>query len=195
MGHAVERQQVMLAHRIQFDVLDQHQLVGIHVEVLLQHIGRGSLEALIADLVTPLLDGTDLTLVDVEYVREKDWYLRIYIDKPGGVEIDDCQLVSEKLTTVLDEKDPIKEKYYLEVSSPGIDRPLKKDKDFTAAYGSKVDISFFAPWEGLKDLVGILISHSDETIEIKTIIKGKEAKNPVSIDRKLIAMIRPHIDF
>ena len=124
---------------------------------------KEALEALIADLVTPLLDGTDLTLVDVEYVREKDWYLRIYIDKPGGVEIDDCQLVSEKLTT--------------------------------AAYGSKVDISFFAPWEGLKDLVGILISHSDETIEIKTIIKGKEAKNPVSIDRKLIAMIRPHIDF
>ena len=143
---------------------------------------KEALEALIADLVTPLLDGTDLTLVDVEYVREKDWYLRIYIDKPGGVEIDD-------------EKDPIKEKYYLEVSSPGIDRPLKKDKDFTAAYGSKVDISFFAPWEGLKDLVGILISHSDETIEIKTIIKGKEAKNLVSIDRKLIAMIRPHIDF
>ena len=70
---------------------------------------KEALEALIADLVTPLLDGTDLTLVDVEYVREKDWYLRIYIDKPGGVEIDDCQLVSEKLTTVLDEKDPIKE--------------------------------------------------------------------------------------
>ena len=146
---------------------------------------KEALEALIADLVTSLLDGTDLTLVDVEYVREKDWYLRIYIDKPGGVE----------MTTVLDEKDPIKEKYYLEVSSPGIDRPLKKDKDFTAAYGSKVDIFFFAPWEGLKDLVGIIISHSDETIEIKTIIKGKEAKNPVSIDRKLIAMIRPHIDF
>lgn len=156
---------------------------------------KEALEALIADLVTPLLEDTDLTLVDVEYVREKDWYLRIYIDKPGGVEIDDCQLVSEKLTTVLDEKDPIKEKYYLEVSSPGIDRPLKKDKDFTAAYGNKVDISFFAPWEGLKDLVGILVSHSDETIAVKTIIKGKEAKNPVSIDRKLIAMIRPHIDF
>lgn len=89
---------------------------------------KEALEALIADLVTPLLEGTELTLVDVEYVREKDWYLRIYIDKPGGVEIDDCQLVSEKLTTVLDEKDPIKEKYYLEVSSPGIDRPLKKIK-------------------------------------------------------------------
>lgn len=156
---------------------------------------KEALEALIADLITPLLEDTDLTLVDVEYVREKDWYLRIYIDKPGGVEIDDCQLVSEKLTTVLDEKDPIKEKYYLEVSSPGIDRPLKKDEDFTATYGTKVDISFFASWEGLKDLVGILVSHSDETIAVKTIIKGKEAKNPVSIDRKLIAMIRPHIDF
>lgn len=65
---------------------------------------KEALEALIADLITPLLEDTDLTLVDVEYVREKDWYLRIYIDKPGGVEIDDCQLVSEKLTTVLDEK-------------------------------------------------------------------------------------------
>lgn len=156
---------------------------------------KEALEALIADLVTPLLEGTELTLVDVEYVREKDWYLRIYIDKPGGVEIDDCQLVSEKLTTVLDEKDPIKEKYYLEVSSPGIDRPLKKDKDFTAAYDTKVDISFFAPWEGHKDMVGILVNHNDEMLEVKTIIKGKEAKNPVAIDRKLIAMIRPHIDF
>ena len=156
---------------------------------------KEALEALIADLVTPLLEGTELTLVDVEYVREKDWYLSIYIDKPGGVEIDDCQLVSEKLTTVLDEKDPIKEKYYLEVSSPGIDRPLKKDKDFTAAYDTKVDISFFAPWEGHRDLVGILVNHNDEMLEVKTIIKGKEAKNPVAIDRKLIAMIRPHIDF
>lgn len=156
---------------------------------------KEDLEALIADLVTPLLEGTDLTLVDVEYVREKDWYLRIYIDKPGGVEIDDCQLVSEKLTAVLDAQDPIKEKYYLEVSSPGIDRPLKKDKDFVAAYGTKVDIAFFAPWEGQKDLLGILVSHTKEQVSVKTIIKGKEAKNPVEIDRKLIAMIRPHIDF
>lgn len=156
---------------------------------------KEALEALIADLVTPLLANTDLTLVDVEYVREKDWYLRIYIDKPGGVEIDDCQLVSEKLTTVLDEKDPIKEKYYLEVSSPGIDRPLKKDKDFIDAYDSKIDITFFAPWEGQKELVGILTRHNEEQIEVKTIIKGKESKNSVAIDRKLIAMIRPHIDF
>ena len=152
-------------------------------------------EALITAMVEPLLEGTDMTLVDVEYVREKDWYLRIFLDKPGGVEIDDCQLVSEKLTAVLDEKDPIPDKYFLEVSSPGIDRPLKKDKDFEAAYGTKVDIIFYAPWEGLKNLTGVLTAHDDEAVWVKKIIKGKEFKNPDRIERKLISVIRPHIDF
>lgn len=152
-------------------------------------------EALITAMVEPILQGTDMTLVDVEYVREKDWYLRIFLDKPGGVEIDDCQLVSEKLTNELDAKDPIKEKYFLEVSSPGIDRPLKKDKDFEAAYGSKVDIMFYAPWNGLKNLVGVLVSHDDDAVIVKKIIKGKEFKNPDRIERNLIANIRPHIDF
>lgn len=153
------------------------------------------IEALITDLMEPILKDTDITLVDVEYVREKDWYLRIFIDKPDGVEIDDCQLVSEKLTAVLDEKDPIQDKYFLEVSSPGIDRPLKKDKDFVDAYGSKVDISFYAPWENMKLLVAVLVGHDDEFVEVRKIIKGREFKNPVKIERKLIANIRPHIDF
>ena len=74
---------------------------------------REEVEKYIADLVLPLLEGTGISLSDVEYVREKDWYLRVFIDKPEGIEIDDCQLVSEKLAAVLDEKDPIKEKYYL----------------------------------------------------------------------------------
>ncbi len=153
------------------------------------------IEALITELMAPILKGTDITLVDVEYVREKDWYLRIFIDKPDGVEIDDCQLVSEKLTAVLDEKDPIQDKYFLEVSSPGIDRPLKKDKDFVDAYGTKVDISFYAPWEDMKLLVAVLVGHDDEFVEVRKIIKGREFKNPVKIERKLIANIRPHIDF
>ena len=152
-------------------------------------------EALITALVEPILADTEMTLVDVEYVREKDWYLRIFIDKPEGVEIDDCQLVSEKLTAVLDEKDPIPDKYFLEVSSPGIDRPLKKDHDFEAAYGTKVDIMFYAPWEGLKSLVGVLESHDDEAVWVRKIIKGKEFKTSDRIERKLIAVIRPHIDF
>jgi ribosome maturation factor RimP len=153
------------------------------------------IEALITELMEPILKDTDITLIDVEYVREKDWYLRIFIDKPDGVEIDDCQLVSEKLTAVLDEKDPIQDKYFLEVSSPGIDRPLKKDKDFVDAYGSKVDISFYAPWENMKLLVAVLVGHDDEFVEVRKIIKGREFKNPVKIERKLIANIRPHIDF
>mgnify|MGYP003178505925 CR=1 FL=1 len=122
-------------------------------------------EALITAMVAPLLQDTGLTLVDVEYVREKDWYLRIFLDKPGGVEIDDCQMVSEKLT------------------------------DFEAAYGTKVDIMFYTPWEGMKNLTGILVAHDDEAVQVKKIIKGKEFKNPDRIERRLIANIRPHIDF
>ena len=152
-------------------------------------------EEFVRSLVVPLLKDTGITLVDVEYVREKDWYLRIFIDKPEGIEIDDCQFVSEKLADFLDDKDPIKEKYYLEVSSPGIDRPLKKDKDFIANYGKKVDIQFFIPLEGSKELTGVLLTHTDTDIEVKRIIKGREDKNPFIIERKLIAVIRPHIDF
>ncbi|MBR1590163.1 MAG: ribosome maturation factor RimP [Acidaminococcaceae bacterium] len=156
---------------------------------------REEVEKFIAGLVTPLLEGTDITLADVEYVREKDWYLRVFIDKPEGIDIDDCQFVSEKLAEVLDEKDPIKEKYYLEVSSPGIDRPLKKDKNFAANYGKKVDIQFYSPFEGNKELTATLLTHTDTEIQVKKIVKGKEEKNPVTIERNLIAIIRPHIDF
>lgn len=153
-------------------------------------------EVLITGMVEPLLEGTELTLVDVEYVKErKDWFLRIYIDKPGGVEIDDCQLISEKLTELLDAEDPIPEKYYLEISSPGIDRPLKKDADFELFYGQKVDIVFKEPWEGMKNLVGVLVSHDADNLVIKKIIKGKEFKNPNTISRTLINLVRPHIDF
>ena len=156
---------------------------------------REEVEKYITKLVTPILEGTGITLVDVEYVREKDWYLRIFIDKPDGIEIDDCQFVSEKLAEVLDDKDPIKEKYYLEVSSPGIDRPLKNDNDFLANYGKKVDIQFFAPLEGNKELTGVLLSHTDTEIEVQQIIKGREVKIPFKIERKMIAVVRPHIDF
>ncbi|MGE4588529.1 MAG: ribosome maturation factor RimP [Acidaminococcaceae bacterium] len=150
---------------------------------------REKLEELITALVLPIIEGTDLDLVDIEYVREKDWYLRVYIDKPGGIEIDDCQYVSEKLTKLLDEKDPIKDKYYLEVSSPGIDRPLKKDKDFVRMYGKKVDLLFFTPWNGAKTIEAVLVAHDTDNI---TLLLND---NSVVIERKLIASIRPHIDF
>jgi ribosome maturation factor RimP len=147
------------------------------------------LEELIAALVLPIIEGTDLDLVDIEYVREKDWYLRIFIDNPGGIEIDDCQYVSERLTKLLDEKDPIKEKYYLEVSSPGIDRPIRKDKDFARNYGKKVDLLFYSSWNGVKSLTAVLLGHDLNTVTVEY------SEAPVAIERKIIANIRPHIEF
>ena len=144
---------------------------------------------LITEMAEPIVKEHGLELVDVEYIREKDWFLRIYINKPGGIDIDDCSVVSSKLTKVLDERDPIKEKYYLEVSSPGIDRPLKKDKDFQNNYGKMVDVQLFAPLDGKKEFVGVLSSHSDMLISL--IVEEKE----IELERKVVASIRPHIEF
>ena len=106
---------------------------------------REHIETMISQEVERIISGTALELVDVEYVREKNWYLRVFIDKEGGVDLEDCQAVSEKLSKVLDEKDPIQENYLLEVSSPGLDRILKKDKDFVRYAGRTVDIHFSSP--------------------------------------------------
>ena len=103
---------------------------------------REHIEDLIAKEVEQIIEGTGLELVDVEYVRERNWYLRVFIDKEGGVDLEDCQAVSEKLSKVLDEKDPISDNYLLEVSSPGLDRILKKDKDSSAMpAGPSISIS------------------------------------------------------
>ena len=152
-------------------------------------VDNKKLVELITEMAEPIVKEHGLELVDVEYIREKDWFLRIYINKPGGIDIDDCSVVSSKLTKVLDERDPIKEKYYLEVSSPGIDRPLKKDKDFQNNYGKMVDVQLFAPLDGKKEFVGVLSSHSDMLISL--IVEGKE----IELERKAVASIRPHIEF
>lgn len=87
---------------------------------------REAVEEFVSSVVEGIIAGTEMELVDVEYVRERDWYLRVYLDKLGGIDLDDCQLVSEQLSSKLDEKDPISDNYLLEVSSPGLDRALKK---------------------------------------------------------------------
>jgi len=150
---------------------------------------KKKLVAELTELVGPIVTEAGLELVDVEYVKERDWFLRIYIDKPGGIDIDDCSAVSSKLAKILDEKDLIKEKYYLEVSSPGIDRPLKTDKDFVNNYGKKVDVQLFAALAGSKQLTGILQEHTATSLII--IVDKKE----ISLERKAVAIVRPHIDF
>jgi ribosome maturation factor RimP len=92
---------------------------------------KKKIEDIAAEIALPIVEKYKFELVDVEYLKEgSNWYLRVFIDKEGGITIDDCQLVSEEISDELDKADPIKQSYFLEVSSPGIDRPLKKEKDF-----------------------------------------------------------------
>ena len=144
-------------------------------------------ETQVEDIMAEILSGTDYELVDVEYVKEgRDWYLRIFIDKVGGIDLDDCQTISEQLSAQLDALDIINGAYILEVSSPGIDRILKKDKDFVREAGKVVDVTLYAPLDGKKSFVGELISRDEEFLHIKDI---------APLPREKVALVRLHIDF
>ena len=115
------------------------------------------------ELIMPLIEQHQFELVDVEYVKEGgNWYLRAYIDKPGGITVDDCELVSRALSDLLDEHDFIEDAYILEVSSPGLGRPLKKDKDFARSIGEEVDVKTFRAIQHQKDFTGILKAYEKE---------------------------------
>lgn len=146
-------------------------------------------ENMVGKLVEEIIRETQLELVDTEYVKERDWYLRVFLDKPGGLEIEDCTWVSERLEERLDETDPIKESYILEVSSPGLDRPLKKDKDFTRHIGDKVEVHTFAPLNGQKTIVGTLLGMENNDIQVD--VNG----TAMSIPREKASQVRLHIDF
>lgn len=131
----------------------------------------------VKEIAEPIIEGLDagIELIEVEYVKEgSEWYLRLYIDKVGGVSLDDCQLVSESLNDILDEKDPVKGKYIFEVSSPGIDRPLKTDRDFERYKGAEIELHLYAPVENSKLFIGKLIGRENSEIIIEEDIgKGK----------------------
>ncbi|MBO6245131.1 MAG: ribosome maturation factor RimP [Anaerovibrio sp.] len=143
------------------------------------------IEDTVEKIVEELLEGTHIELVAVEYVREKDWYLRVFIDKEGGIELDDCQELSGRLGDILDEKDVIKGAYMLEVSSPGLDRELKKEKDFRREQGKKVDVSLYAAVDGSKVLVGVLNGYDGDNMTID--------EQVIPMDN--VAQVRLHIDF
>ena len=145
------------------------------------------IETQVENLLVEILTDTDYELVDVEYVKEgRDWYLRIFVDKAGGVDLDDCQAVSEKLGARLDEADIIGGAYILEVSSPGIDRILKKDRDFVREAGKVVDVTLYAPLDGKKFFVGELVGRDEKFLHIK---------DAEPLPREKIAQVRLHIDF
>ncbi|WP_017727350.1 ribosome maturation factor RimP [Halalkalibacterium ligniniphilum] len=127
-----------------------------------------------AELVTPILDELNLELVDVEFKKEgKNWFLRVFIDSEKGVDIEDCGIVSERLSEKLDEKDPIDQAYFLEVSSPGAERPLKKAEDINKAIGKNVHITTYEPIDGEKAFEGLLTAFDGETITIQIKIKTR----------------------
>jgi len=143
------------------------------------------IENLVEELMIPILQGTEIELIDVEYVKEREWYLRVFIDKTGGIDIEDCQLISEQLEGKLDELDPIHDNYYLEVSSPGLDRVLKKDKDLKRHLGDSVEVSTYAPIDGSKSIVGKLVNFTDTTLELDT----------TNISRENVAKIKLYLEF
>lgn len=143
------------------------------------------------ELLLPIIQEHQFELVDVEYVKEGgSWYLRAYIDKPGGIAVDDCEIVSRALSDLLDEKDFIEDSYILEVSSPGLGRPLKKDKDFERSLGEEVDVRTFRPINHQKDFTGILKEYDKERIVIEM-----ENEESMEFNRADIALIRLSFDF
>ena len=143
------------------------------------------------ELILPIVEGQGFELVDVEYVKEGgNWYLRAYIDKPGGITVDDCELVSRALSDVLDEKDYIEDTYIFEVSSPGLGRPLKKEKDFKRSIGEEVEIRTYRPIDRKKEFIGILTEYDKDTVTIEY-----EDETTQVFNRNDIALIRLALHF
>lgn len=149
----------------------------------------------IETIVAPITEELNLELVDVEFVKEgRSWFLRVFVDNPDApIDIDQCALVSEKLSEILDQLDPIEQNYFLEVSSPGAERPLKKEKDFVNAIGKFIYIKTYEPILDAKEFEGYLKSYSDEEVEIE--VKIKTRRKTIVIARNKIAVIRLAIDF
>lgn len=150
----------------------------------------------VTTIVTPILEAQNFELVEVEFVKEgKSWFLRVFIDKEGGIDIEECAFVSEQLSDKLDacDPDPIPQAYFLEVSSPGAERPLKKEEDYHRAVGEYIHLSLYQPVEGEKQFEGFLQSFDEEQLVIKIRIKTREKE--LTIERKNIAKAHLAIQF
>ncbi len=146
--------------------------------------------AVVSALAEPICAEQGLELYDVEYVKEGGvWYLRIYIDAAEGVDIEQCEAFSRALDPVLDAADPIQEAYYLEVSSVGLDRHLKKEKDFHYFMGCKIEVKLYRPVNGQKEFVGTLTDFADGSFTIET------EKESITFTQKEAALVRPHVEF
>jgi len=126
------------------------------------------IEEIIAGITEPIIEENGMELVDIEFVKEgQEWFLRIFIDKGTGITLDDCELISRSVEKILDDQDPINQVYHLEVSSPGLERPLKKTRDFQRFQGRLIQVKTFAPITGKKKFIGKLANVNDVDISIE----------------------------
>jgi len=141
---------------------------------------------LVAELAAPVVEQAGCTLWDVEYVKEAgEWFLRVYIDREGGVDINHCEAVSRPLSDLLDEADPIQSSYTFEVSSAGLDRVLRKQEHFDACMGQQVDVKLYRPLNGRKEYTGTLNGFAD----------GNVVVNDQTFEKKDVAQVRLHVSF
>ena len=142
-------------------------------------------------MLMPIVEAKGFELVDVEWVKEgANWYLRAYIDKENGITVDDCEEVSRALSDLLDEEDFISENYILEVSSPGLGRPLKKEKDFVRSMGKDVDVRLYRQLNKQKEFTGALSAYDENTVTL-TMEDGSQ----MVFEKADIALIRLALDF
>ena len=152
---------------------------------------RETYETRTEELITPILDRMNFELVDVEYVNEGGtWYLRAYIDKEGGITVNDCEAVAREMNEILDREDFVEDSYVFEVSSPGLGRPLKKEKDYIRSMGKEVEIRTYRAINREKEFYGILSAYDENTVTIKT-----EDGTEMTFEKSDIALIRLAFDF
>ncbi|MCD7982402.1 MAG: ribosome maturation factor RimP [Clostridiales bacterium] len=151
---------------------------------------RENIESRTEALLLPLMEEFGFELVDVEYVKEGgSLYLRAYIDKEGGITVNDCEAVSRRMSDLLDEEDFIDDSYIFEVSSPGLGRPLKKEKDYVRSKGKEIEIRTYRAIDRKKEFTGVLTAWTEDTV---TLVSGEETR---TFEKKDIALIRLALDF
>lgn len=152
---------------------------------------RESYEARTEELITPIIERMNFELVDVEYVKEGGtWYLRAYIDKEGGITVNDCEAVAREMNEILDREDFVEDSYVFEVSSPGLGRPLKKEKDYIRSMGKEVEIRTYRAINREKEFYGILSAYDETTVTIEP-----EDGEKMTFEKSDIALIRLAFDF
>lgn len=148
-------------------------------------------EARTEELIQPIVDRMNFELVDVEYVKEGSvWYLRAYIDKEGGITVNDCEAVAREMNEILDREDYVEGSYTFEVSSPGLGRPLKKEKDYKRSVGKEIEIRTYRAINREKEFRGILKAYDDASVTIET-----EDETEMKFEKTEIALIRLALDF